>query len=173
MGMGRQGIHMKPIDSIDAQGDPIQRLLTCLGRFQCQLARAEEGAPTTDWGPEAAVLLNAGREIAEAENWHSITLMLTEVQRIMDVSESADKLDLAVPFLKKAYELLCLLVGDLIVGASHSRVHQKFLTWHADVRVKLESAGIALAEPAPWPENENRRVPGGCLFMGLFGGLLG
>lgn len=107
-------------------GDPTQRLLTALGRFQRQVASAETGNARDGWADEGMHQLINAIEIAIGESWDDIREALTDTARILQTYEDAGQVRKCLPFLQDSYEILCLMVGDLIVGNVRSGVLQKW-----------------------------------------------
>lgn len=126
--------------------DPTQRLLTALGRFQRQVARAEAGAPQDEWSDECMNQLIMGIELAMAQEWTNVMQALTDTARILQSYENEGKAHLCVPFLQDSYEILCLMVGDLIVDNVRSGVMQKWRDRYAYAVEDLARAGIPLVE---------------------------
>lgn len=127
-------------------GDPTQRLLTAMGRFQRQVAKARDGAPQEAWSDECMNQLISATEIALDQGWKDVVSALTETARVLQSYESADSAHLSVDFLADSYEILCLMIGDLIVGNVRSGVLSKWQTRHERALEDLTAAGIALVE---------------------------
>ena len=129
---------------IPTTGDPTQRLLTALGRFQRQVARAESGAAQDQWVDECMNQLIVGIELANAQEWDDVMEALTDTARVLASYENARQADQCVRFLQDSYEILCLMVGDLIVDNMRSGVMDK---WRARFRRAVEdlaAVGIEL-----------------------------
>ena len=136
-------------------GDPTQRLLTALGRFQRQVSRAEEGAPQEAWCDECMNQLITGIEIALNEDWSDVKEALTDVARILQTYEDVDRADQSVNFLKDSYEILCLMVGDLIVGNVRSGVMRKWQDRYERALDELADAGLTLVDDDASGEREH------------------
>lgn len=141
------------------KGDPTQHLLTALGRFQRQVARAEHGAPDTVWADECMNQIIAGIEIALEQDWDGVREALTDTARVLHSYELADQAIKCVPFLQDSYEILCLMVGDLIVDNIRSGVLQKWRAHYQRAVDELLRAGIALAEDDDDDEDEAAPMP--------------
>lgn len=126
--------------------DPTQRLLTALGRFQRQVVRAERGAPQAEWCDDCMEQLVTGIKIAHAEGWRDVKQALTDTARILHSCESVGQARQCVTFLEDAYEILCLMVGDLIVDSTRSGVIQKWRHRYAQALNDLERQGIAIID---------------------------
>ncbi|HPO85614.1 MAG TPA: hypothetical protein PLN86_07155 [Candidatus Hydrogenedentes bacterium] len=124
--------------------DPTQRLLTALGRFQRQVARAREGQPQEMWAEECMSHLIAAVEIALEQGWRELVNALTETARILQSYEDAGRANQAASFLGDSNELLCLMVGDLIVGRIRPGVVEKWRQRYERALRELEEAGIPL-----------------------------
>ena len=152
-----------PMDDIpDEQppvaGDPTQRLLTALGRFQRQVNKAEGGAPQHLWADECMEQLIDGISIAHENNWPDVKEALTDTARILQSYEDAGVAMQAVPFLQDSYEILCLMVGDIIVDNVRSGVMNKWRQRYHHALNDLARHGVTLIddesdEPAPAPAN--------------------
>ncbi|MBI5095180.1 MAG: hypothetical protein HZB26_22440 [Candidatus Hydrogenedentes bacterium] len=127
-------------------GDPTQRLLTALGRFQRHVARAEAGAPQETWSDECMNQLIAAFEIAKNENWNDVVEALTETARVLQTYEDSGCAHDCVPFLADSYEILCLMVGDLIVGSVRSGVMEKWRRRYERAVSDIGAAGLKLVE---------------------------
>ncbi|MBL7649664.1 MAG: hypothetical protein JNK74_26105 [Candidatus Hydrogenedentes bacterium] len=135
-------------------GDPTQRLLTALGRFQRQVSRAEEGAPQEAWCDECMNQLITGIEIALNEDWADVKEALTDVARILQTYEDEGRADQSIFFLKDSYEILCLMVGDLIVGNVRSGVMKKWQDRYERALDELADAGLTLVDDDSTGEHE-------------------
>lgn len=140
-------------------GDPTQRLLTALGRFQRQVTRAEEGAPQEAWCDECMNQLITGIEIALGEDWDDVKEALTDTARILQTYEDAGQAGQCVGFLKESYEILCLMVGDLIVGNVRSGVMKKWENRYERALDDLAAAGLTLIDDDGPVERETAHAP--------------
>ncbi|MBX3175748.1 MAG: hypothetical protein KF886_00160 [Candidatus Hydrogenedentes bacterium] len=140
-------------------GDPTQRLLTALGRFQRQVTRAEEGAPQEAWCDECMNQLITGIEIALGEDWDDVKEALTDTARILQTFEDAGQAGQCVGFLKESYEILCLMVGDLIVGNVRSGVMKKWENRYERALDDLATAGLTLIDDDGPVERESAHAP--------------
>lgn len=129
---------------IPTTGDPTQRLLTALGRFQRQVARAESGAPQGQWVDECMNQLIAGIELANSQDWGDVMEALTDTARVLASYEGAGKAAHCVRFLQDSYEILCLMVGDLIVDNLRSGVMDKWRARFDRAVEDLAALGIEL-----------------------------
>lgn len=127
-------------------GDPTQRLLTSLGRFQRQVNRAEEGAPQENWCDECMNQLIVGIEIALNEGWADVKEALTDTARVLQTYEDAGMATDCVAFLKDSYEILCLMVGDLIVDNVRSGVMKKWHERYERALNDLATLGLTLVD---------------------------
>lgn len=127
-------------------GDPTQHLLTALGRFQRQVSKAESGAPQESWSDECMNQLIRGIEIAHGQNWDGVQEALTDTARILQSYEDAGRAQACVSFLQDSYEILCLMVGDLIVDNVRSGVLQKWRDRYQQALSDLAKAGLSLVE---------------------------
>ncbi|NUM55087.1 MAG: hypothetical protein HUU46_15685 [Candidatus Hydrogenedentes bacterium] len=115
--------------------DPTQRLLTALGRFQRQFVKARNGAPQEHWSDECMNYLIQSVEIAVEQRWQDLVEALTETGRVLQTYENAGRANECVSFLADSYEILCLMVGDLIVDKVRSGVIRK---WRERYQLALE-----------------------------------
>jgi predicted nucleic acid-binding Zn-ribbon protein len=135
-------------------GDPTQRLLTSLGRFQRQVSRAEEGASQEAWCDECMNQLIAGIEIALNEDWADVKEALTDTARVLQTYEDGSMAADCVPFLKDSYEILCLMVGDLIVGNVRSGVMKKWRERYEGALNDLAGRGLTLVDDGATRDRE-------------------
>ncbi|MCC6796359.1 MAG: hypothetical protein IT366_14660 [Candidatus Hydrogenedentes bacterium] len=147
--------------------DPTQRLLTALGRFQRQFVKARNGAPQEHWSDECMNYLIQAVEIAVEQRWQDLVEALTETGRVLQTYENAGRANECVPFLADSYEILCLMVGDLIVDKVRSGVIRK---WRERYQVALEdiaAKGLVLvrdeddrrSSKASAPQPQGQRAP--------------
>lgn len=139
-------------------GDPTQQLLTALGRFQRQIARARDGVPQDAWADACMEQLVRAVEIAMDQGWRDVVETLTETARVLQSYAEVGKGQDCVSFLGDSYEILCLMVGDLIVGKVRSGVLEKWRSRHQRALDDMGAAGISLVdddhgdEDQPLPE---------------------
>ncbi len=138
-------------------GDPTQRLLTALGRFQRQVGRAEEGISQEAWCDECMNQLIIGIEIALTESWADVKEALTDTARILQTYEDAGMASDCVPFLKDSYEILCLMVGDLIVDNVRSGVMKKWRERYERALDALANLGLTLVDDEATLEREGQQ----------------
>ncbi len=150
---------MMPVNEPMMKGDPTQHLLTVLGRFQRQIAKAENGAPQGMWPDECMNQIIAGVEIALEQEWDGVKEALTDTARVLQSFEDAGKAQQCVSFLRDSYEILCLMVGDIIVDNVRSGVMQKWHERYQAIVEEMRFAGIRLVDDeARQEEMEARSV---------------
>ena len=125
-------------------GDPTQRLLTALGRFQRQVSKAEQGGPQESWCDECMNQIVTGIEVSIAEEWDNVQEALTDTARVLQTYEYAGRASECVNLLQDSYEILCLMVGDLIVDNVRSGVMQKWHERYEAATAEVAKAGLAL-----------------------------
>lgn len=96
------------------------------------------------WTDECMNQLIAGIELAAAEGWDGIQEALTDTARVVQSYEESGQANLCVPFLQDSYEILCLMVGDIIVDNVRSGVIQKWRGRYAQAIEELHRAGLSL-----------------------------
>lgn len=126
--------------------DPTQRLLTALGRFQRQVTKAEAGAPREEWTDDCIAQLITGIEIALENSWSNVQEALTDTARVLQSYEDAGVPEDSIHFLQDSYEILCLMVGDIIVDNVRSGVMTKWRQRYGRAVEELASAGIPLVD---------------------------
>jgi len=126
--------------------DPTQRLLTALGRFQRQVNKAESGVPQHLWTDECMEQLIEGISIAHENDWHDVKEALTDTARILQSYEEAGVAPSAVAFLQDSYEILCLMVGDIIVDNVRSGVMNKWRQRYDHALNDLARQGVSLID---------------------------
>ena len=124
--------------------DPTQRLLTSLGRFQRHFMKAREGASQDLWSDECMNHLIHGVEIALEQDWGDLVEALTETGRILQTYEDAGRANACVPFLAESYEIMCLMVGDLIVDKVRTGVLRKWRDCYQTALDDLAAEGLTL-----------------------------
>lgn len=127
-------------------GDPTQQLLTALGRFQRQVNVADSGAPAEAWVDNCMDQLITGIQIAHVRGWKGVKEALTDTARVLQSYDDAGAASGSVAFLQDAYEILCLMVGDLLVDNMRSGVMQKWRERYARAVSDLEKAGHSLLD---------------------------
>ena len=144
-------------------GDPTQQLLTALGRFQRQVNVADSGAPAEAWVDNCMDQLITGIQIAHVRGWKGVKEALTDTARILQSYDDAGAASGSVAFLQDAYEILCLMVGDLIVDNVRSGVMDKWRERYTRAVSDLEKAGHALLDDEGNATAPTR--PSGCWVM--------
>jgi predicted nucleic acid-binding Zn-ribbon protein len=137
-----------------SSGEPTQRLLTALGRFQREVLKVREGVAAVGWSDECMNQLITAVEIADENDWPDVVETLTETARILKSYEDAGQPSECVGFLEDSYEILCLMVGDILVGTVRSAAMKKWRERHDRAVEDLAAAGITLvvdAQEAPSP----------------------
>lgn len=124
--------------------DPTQRLLTSLGRFHRQFIKARNGAPQEQWSDECMNYLIQSVEIAVEQRWQDLVEALTETGRVLHTYEAAGRANECVAFLADSYEIMCLMVGDLIVDKPRSGVIRKWRERYASALEDLNARGLTL-----------------------------
>jgi len=137
---------------IEAGGDNTQRLLTTLGRFHRYVAKGQSGAPQQFWSDDSMTQLITGLELAAVEGWDNLSEALTGTARILQSYENGQSANMAIPFLNESYEMLCLMVGDLIVNNERSGVMSKWRDRYSQAVLDLQRAGLALVEDDSYDE---------------------
>lgn len=133
-------------DATPGQGDPTQRLLTALGRFHRFVAKGQAGAPQEFWTDECMNQLAAAAETSLAQNWTHIVDAITGTARVLHSYENAGSAHLCTSFLNDSYEILCLMVSDLIVNKVRAGVVNKWRERYDRAIDELTAAGLTLIE---------------------------
>ncbi|MCX5769640.1 MAG: hypothetical protein NTZ09_05130, partial [Candidatus Hydrogenedentes bacterium] len=134
-----------PITSLPG-ADPTQRLLTALGRFHRYVAKGQEGAPQEFWSDDCMNQILTAAELSVAQGWKEIVEALTGTARVLQTYETASAAHLCVPFLNDGYEVLCLMVGDLIVNNTRSDAMATWRSRYEKAVAGLTAAGLELVE---------------------------
>lgn len=135
-----------PREQASLGADPTQRLLTALGRFQRQVNKAESGVPQHLWTDECMEQLIEGISIAHENDWHDVKEALTDTARVLQSYEEAGVAPSAVSFLQDSYEILCLMVGDIIVDNVRSGVMNKWRQRYDHALNDLAQHGVSLID---------------------------
>ena len=162
-----------PMDYDNGPNEPTQSLLTALGRFQRQVAKAQTGARQDEWSDECMNQLIGAVEIAIEQDWVDVVEALTDTARLLHSYEDSSRANRCIPFLADSYELLCLMVGDLIVDNVRPSVMDKWRRRFAAALDDLQAEGLCLiqdddghdagahdVEPAPARDPLRAAAPG-------------
>lgn len=146
-----------PFDS-----DPTQELLTALGRFHRQLSNAAR-ADNAGWCDEAMNHLVEAAEVAVRQGWPDAVEALTNTGRILQTYEDGGRAVDCVPFLEDAYEILCLMLSDLIVDTISPSVRDKWRGRYESALLDVRLAGLTLASDSA-PVAADREAPAGVII---------
>ncbi|MEK7792879.1 MAG: hypothetical protein AAB353_00030 [Candidatus Hydrogenedentota bacterium] len=147
-----------PFDS-----DPTQELLTALGRFHRQLSNAAAQPDHPGWRDEAMNHLVEAAEVAVRQGWPDAVEALTNTGRILQTYEDGGRATECVPFLEDAYEILCLMVSDLIVDTITPSVRDKWRGRYESALLDVNLAGLSLASDSA-PIAADRGAPAGVII---------
>jgi len=137
--------------------DPTQPLLTALGRFHREVTKVKDGADRPNWTDECMNQLIGAVEIAMGQDWPDMVETLTETARILQTYEEADQAEDAIPFLDESYQILCLMVGNILVGSRRNDAIGKWESCYHQALEDLTSRGLALvADEGETPFHERR-----------------
>jgi hypothetical protein len=139
--------------------DPTQRLLTALGRFHRYVAKGQAGAPQEFWSDDCMSQLLTAVELSVGQGWKDIVEALTGTARVLQTYEISSAAHLCVPFLNDSYEVLCLMVGDLIVNNSRSDAMKTWRRRYDRAVGDLIAAGLELVDDEPEPEQAPAAEP--------------
>lgn len=131
-----------PDDVVHA--DPTQQLLTILGRFEKHVNLAQSNLARGDWTDACMEQLINATEIAVDRKWTELVHALTRTAQVLQSYEDAGKARSGIPFLRESYKILCLMVGDLIVGKIREGVMDKWHSSYTAAAEDMRAAGIAL-----------------------------
>lgn len=143
----------------EASSDPTQQLLSALGRFQKQLAAVQAGDAEELWPDECMNQLIGAMEVALSHNWPEVVESLSDTGRVLQSYENAKCPEDALPFLNDAYELLCLMVGDIIVDGVRPGVIDKWTRRYHLALADMDTAGIELASDQDDPDGDAGKSP--------------
>ena len=133
-------------EPVQISGDPIQHLFSTLGKFNRHMSQAQHAPDSGDWAEKCMNELASGLEIAIACNWTPVKDALIDTARILHSYDCVGRRRDAIPFLNNSYEILSLMVGDLIVDKVRSGVIQKWKELYGKTLDELKGAGIPLVE---------------------------
>ena len=134
--------------------DATQQILTSLGRFQRELTNAMDES-YRGWAEECMNQLIDCVEVALPRGWSEMVEALTDTGRILQSYETGGQAQHSIDFLNDAYELLCLMVGDLIVDNVRPAVMKQWRERYQSAVARLEQDGLALVSDdgeAPPPQ---------------------
>ena len=135
---------MRAPEEMPTGADPTQRMLTALGRFHIYVTKGQAGVPHTMWADECMTQLAFAIEVSLAQQWSNLVEALTDTARILHSYENGGHAPLCVPFLNDSYEILCLMVGDLIVDNIRPDVMDRWRARYARALKDLNALGIQL-----------------------------
>ena len=142
----------EPDGPVESTGDPTQELLSTLGRYQALVGEVgERGADSGQWTDDVMDQLVEALGVAIQHEWDVVVEALTDAGRILHAYEDAGQSKNAAPFLREAYDILCLMVGDLIVGDVRESVTEKWHQCYGTARAAADSIS---------PEPESADIPG-------------
>lgn len=143
------------IDSLDEEtqytADPTQELFSTLGRFYRYLNKAQHTPEGGAWCDDCMGELMTGLEISIQNDWEDVKDALIDTARILQSYENARRPGDSVPFLKESYEILSLMVGDLIVENVRSGVKHKWIDHYQRAVEELDRRKIPLVEDEDTP----------------------
>jgi hypothetical protein len=120
--------------------DPTQDLLSALGRFQTIITDLDApGSENGQWTDSVMDQLVEALEVAIQQEWDEAVEALTDTGRILHAYEDAGQPEEAIPFLRDAYSILCLMVGDLIVGDVREAVSEKWRDRYGAAKAHVDS----------------------------------
>ena len=142
-----ENVPLHPVsDEMPTGADPTQRMLTALGRFHIYVTKGQAGAPHTMWADECMTQLAYAIEVSLAQDWANLVEALTDTARILHSYENGGHAALCVPFLNDSYEILCLMVGDLIVDNVRMDVMDRWRVRYGRALKDLHDLGIPLVK---------------------------
>lgn len=133
-------------EPVQLSGDPIQHLFSTLGKFNRHMSQAQHAPDSGDWAEKCMNELAFGLEIAIACNWTPVKDALIDTARILHSYDRVGRRRDCIPFLNNSYEILSLMVGDLIVDKVRAGVIQKWRDLYGKTLDELKHADIPLAE---------------------------
>ncbi len=124
--------------------EAMQQLLTALGRFHRHAAKGPAGAES--WPDDCMDQLQDVVTLARENKWSAITEAAVGTARILKSYENAGCAHLSIPYLNESYEMLCLMVGDIIVGDDRPKVIAMWRKLQERAVAEATKAGLALAQ---------------------------
>jgi hypothetical protein len=131
---------------IQVSGDPSQSLASCLGRFNRFLSQAQHNPESGDWAERCIRELGEALTITIKGQWDPVKDAILETARILHSYDRVGRRSESIPFLNSSYEILSLMVGDLILDKVKSSVVLKWKELYKKALDDLQRAGIPLAE---------------------------
>lgn len=132
-------------EPVQLSGDPIQSLFSSLGKFNRHLSQAQHAPDSSEWVEKCMNELAVGLQIAINCNWTPVKDALIDTARILHSYDRVGRRRDSIAFLNGSYDILSLMVGDLIVDKVRSGVIQKWQDLYRKTLDDLRQAGIDLA----------------------------
>lgn len=142
--------HEEPVPSasspepVPLKGDPIQSLFSSLGKFNRYLSQAQHAPDSTTWVENCMNELATSLEIAIICGWDPVKETIIDAARVLHSYEIVGRHKECIPFLNTSYEILSLMVGDLIVDKVRPGVIQKWKDLFSKTVEDMTRAGITL-----------------------------
>lgn len=126
--------------------DPTQHVLNALARFKRELPDSSDNSRSKLWPDACMNELIACVEIALEQSWSDFVKPLADTGRVLQTYENAGTPGHCVSFLGDAHEILCLMVGDIIVDTIRPEANEQWLTCYRNALDAIETAGLTLAQ---------------------------
>lgn len=126
--------------------DPIHDLSTAVNKFQRLLSQAQYTPEGAEWVEKCMNELATGLEIAIDCDLIPMRDALIDTARILHSYDRAGRWQESLPFLNNSYNILSLMVGDLIIDKIQPALVRKWKVFYQKASEELGKAGIPLAD---------------------------
>lgn len=135
----------------DTTEEDTQEILTHLGQFARECSNTERAL----WSDACMNQLITCMEIAIEQEWSELNSMLSDTGRILQTYEVAQCPEQSVEFLQQAYQMLCRLVGDIVIDKDLSHTMTDWSAIHVEAVDALTDRGLTLYDDADESETES------------------
>ncbi|MFP6582235.1 MAG: hypothetical protein VCD00_06735 [Candidatus Hydrogenedentota bacterium] len=140
-----EGSSAPAVEVLDDDRDAAtQEVMIHLGHFSRECSDPEKAL----WSDACMNQLIMCTEIAVEQGWSELTSVLSDTARVLHTYENAQCPEQAVEFLQHAYEILCQLVGDIVIEKELRETMGLWSSIHVAAIDVLSERGLTLFDDA-------------------------